>query len=40
MSHKIAAMKEYKRIALIAHDNKKRDLLEWASFNKDLLVQH
>ena len=40
MSHNIAEMKEYKRIALIAHDNKKRDLLEWASFNKDLLIRH
>jgi methylglyoxal synthase len=29
-----------KRIALIAHDNKKQDLLEWACFNRDLLVQH
>ncbi len=29
-----------KRIALVAHDNKKPDLLEWVRFNKDLLVQH
>ncbi|NJO04797.1 MAG: methylglyoxal synthase [Chloroflexaceae bacterium] len=29
-----------KRIALIAHDNKKRDLMEWAAFNKVLLAQH
>jgi methylglyoxal synthase len=29
-----------KRIALIAHDNKKRDLLAWASFNRALLAQH
>lgn len=29
-----------KKIALIAHDNKKRDLLAWASFNRDLLAQH
>ena len=29
-----------KRIALVAHDNKKNDLLEWARFNRDLLVQH
>ena len=40
MDHKITVMQESKRIALIAHDNKKRDLLEWASFNKDLLAQH
>ena len=29
-----------KRIALVAHDNKKQDLLEWARYNRDLLVQH
>ena len=29
-----------KRIALVAHDNKKRDLLEWAKFNRGLLVEH
>jgi methylglyoxal synthase len=29
-----------KKIALVAHDEKKRDLLEWAKFNKLLLAQH
>ena len=29
-----------KRIALVAHDNKKEDLLEWAKFNVDTLQQH
>ncbi len=29
-----------KRIALVAHDNKKQDLLEWARFNKKLLSHH
>jgi len=29
-----------KRIALVAHDNKKQDLLEWACYNRELLVQH
>ncbi len=29
-----------KRIALVAHDNKKQDLLEWALFNRELLVRH
>ena len=29
-----------KRIALVAHDNKKQDLLEWARFNRDLLAHH
>jgi len=37
---KILVMKEKKRIALIAHDNKKGDLLEWAKYNKGLLAQH
>jgi len=29
-----------KRIALVAHDNKKHDLLEWALYNRSLLVEH
>lgn len=29
-----------KRIALVAHDNKKKDLLEWALYNREMLVQH
>ena len=29
-----------KRIALVAHDNKKQDLLDWARYNKDLLAGH
>ena len=29
-----------KRIALVAHDNKKQDLLEWARFNRGSLVKH
>lgn len=33
-------MKKRKRIALVAHDNKKRDLIEWAKFNHDLLAEH
>ena len=33
-------MKHAKRIAIIAHDNKKQDLLGWASFNRGLLAQH
>ena len=33
-------MKQKKKIALVAHDNKKRDLLEWADFNKKLLAHH
>ena len=29
-----------KRIALVAHDNKKKDLLDWAEFNKVQLAKH
>jgi methylglyoxal synthase len=38
--NRIAATAETKRIALVAHDNKKADLLEWARFNRDLLAAH
>lgn len=37
--HKVA-MQPDKKIALVAHDNKKRDLVEWAKFNRDLLAHH
>ncbi len=33
-------MGQQKNIVLVAHDNKKQDLLEWAKFNRDLLAQH
>ena len=29
-----------KNIALIAHDNKKADLIDWCEQNKDILTQH
>jgi methylglyoxal synthase len=29
-----------KRIALIAHDNKKPELIEWAIYNKNVLTKH
>jgi methylglyoxal synthase len=29
-----------RRIALVAHDNKKGDLLEWARFNREILAAH
>jgi methylglyoxal synthase len=29
-----------KRIALVAHDHKKADLIQWASINKERLVSH
>lgn len=33
-------MERRKRIALVAHDNKKQELLDWAEYNKDLLAHH
>lgn len=29
-----------KKIGLVAHDNKKRDLLDWVKFNRRLLARH
>jgi len=29
-----------KRIALVAHDNKKADLIDWAKYNKGVLTHH
>jgi len=33
-------METRKRIALIAHDNMKRDILEWARYNRGTLSRH
>ncbi len=33
-------MEQRKKIALIAHDNKKIDLIAWMRFNRDLLAGH
>ena len=40
MEYKSLTIDERKNIALVAHDNKKQDLLAWAKFNRDLLKQH
>ncbi|MHA2061745.1 MAG: methylglyoxal synthase [Candidatus Sifarchaeia archaeon] len=40
MSHKRILMKTKKNIALIAHDERKKDLLDWVRFNKGTLSQH
>lgn len=40
MTEKKIQMGIKKNIALIAHDNRKQDLLEWARFNKGLLKKH
>jgi methylglyoxal synthase len=33
-------MESVKRIALVAHDNRKRDLAEWVSWNHEELLKH
>ena len=40
MTHISLAMGQRKKIALVAHDNKKLDLREWATYNRDILAQH
>ena len=40
MKFKDKAMDTKKTIALVAHDNKKTDLLEWAKYNKGSLAGH
>ncbi|MBI1877621.1 MAG: methylglyoxal synthase [Chloroflexi bacterium] len=40
MIYKKLAMEQRKKIALVAHDNKKLDLLEWAKYNRNILAEH
>ena len=40
MSQEAFAVPPRKRIALVAHDHKKQDLMEWAKYNRELLVRH
>lgn len=40
MIYKKVAMEHDKKIALIAHDHKKQDLIEWAKYNRTLLAHH
>lgn len=40
MKNQQIKMAKMKHIALVAHDNKKDDLLEWARFNKETLQRH
>ena len=40
MIYKTVAMAARKRIALVAHDAQKANLLEWAKFNRTALAQH
>jgi methylglyoxal synthase len=38
--HTSKILQSRKRIALIAHDNKKQDMVEWAYFNRQTLAKH
>lgn len=40
MDYTTKTFDKVKKIALVAHDNKKYDLLEWAAFNKLTLTKH
>jgi methylglyoxal synthase len=40
MSHQVEVISKQKSIALVAHDNKKRDLLEWARYNRAIVARH
>lgn len=40
MKYREMPMAACKRIALVAHDNKKQDLLDWAQFNRESLADH
>jgi methylglyoxal synthase len=40
MTGKIAPLGKRKNIALIAHDNKKADLLDWVKQNRETLLNH
>ncbi|WP_455389500.1 methylglyoxal synthase [Petrachloros mirabilis] len=40
MKSKTISMRDVKMIAVVAHDNKKQDLLAWAKFNREDLSHH
>jgi methylglyoxal synthase len=40
MERSIIKLGQKKHIAMVAHDNKKQDLLEWARWNRSLLIEH
>jgi methylglyoxal synthase len=40
MEHNKSFIDRQKKIALVAHDNKKADLLEWVRYNRLTLAQH
>lgn len=40
MDYLTMTIEKQKNIALIAHDNKKKDLIDWCSENKEILKKH
>jgi methylglyoxal synthase len=40
MKYNTSPIQRVKNIALVAHDNKKNDLIEWAQWNKPVLQRH
>jgi methylglyoxal synthase len=40
MKYTMLPIQKVKKIALVAHDNKKQDLIEWAQWNKSVLQSH
>ena len=40
MKYTRLAIQKVKNIALVAHDNRKSDLIEWSKFNKSVLQNH
>ena len=40
MANKTAPMGQRKKIALVAHDHRKQDLVEWVRFNRGTLLKH
>lgn len=40
MSYRKIPMAHRKRIALVAHDGQKQNLLDWAAYNRAVLVEH
>jgi methylglyoxal synthase len=40
MHAQVAVVSPRKSIAIVAHDHKKTDLLEWAKYNRELLANH
>ena len=37
---RVRKLNERKRIAMVAHDNKKKEMIEWAEYNKVVLARH